>query len=930
MALDPRTGAIDAMWSFPTYDPNLLSDQRHQDATDLKTVLDADPEKPLLVRAYQDIFFPGSTFKVVTASTAVGGRHRHRQSPPTRSRPASTSTSPTGTSATSAARPAAAPCSRSCGCRATRAFAQMGGRPGARADDRRAEAYGFNAEPPVDLPAPARSNFPTDFPADQGNGPPGPGRRSARTTWRPRPLQMALVAAGVANGGSVMAPHVMDDVTDEDGEVVDTYQPDGVDAGHQPRDRRRDPREAMSGRGHARHRHGLQIPGMEVGGKTGTAQLGTDPPQSHAWIIGFAGPPGAAPDGRGGGAWSRASPARASRPAAGWPPPSPRRCMEAVLPPSGVTRTAPGVTGRARRRRPPRTTLDRRHVGPRRPTVFNGRYELHRRIARGRHGRGLPGPDQLLDRPVAVKVLFPEFATDPAFVERFRREAQAAANLNHPNIVGVFDWGEEGGTYFIVMEYVDGRSLLGDPPHRGHPAGPTAAADIGADVAAALGFAHRNGVVHRDVKPGNIMITNAGHVKVADFGIARAITATSEENLTQTGSVMGTATYFSPEQAQGHDVDPRSDIYSLGVRAVRDGPRQARRSWPTRPVAIAYKHVQEAPEPLRVQHPEMPGGYEAITMRLLAKKPDDRYRDADALRPTCAASPRARTSAPPPRRPRRRRGHRGRSRHRRGRRRRHGDRGGPPVVEHLRGVGAGGGPPAARRSRTGWFVLLIMVALALLAGLLWLFASTLGIGQSDDGVDVPDVTGQSVQAAELILIDAGFEVDKTTRQSQPRRCRTTRSSARTRPPASRPRRAASSGWWSPPVRPRPEERPSPTWGACAEAEARRRCCRTPGSSSPPPPARTRWSPRATWSPRARRPAPTSRWAPPSTWLISEGPPPTTRAPHHHPPHHLAADHPDPHHQPRRRRRPPTTSPPTTTTTTPPTTTPTTSGSTPTT
>src|SRR5438309_3985089 len=171
--------------------------------------------------------------------------------------------------------------------------------------------------------------------------------------------------------------------------------------------------------------------------------------------------------------------------------------------------------------------------------VYNGRYELRRHVARGGMAEVYLAHDRLLDRPVALKVLFPELSVDRAFVERFRREAKAAANLSHPNIVSIYDWGQGENTYFIVMEYVDGRtlsSLLQDGP-----LDPVRAADIGISVAGALDFAHRRGVIHRDVKPGNVLIDEAGQVKVADFGIARAI-GTSED-LTQTGSVMGTATY---------------------------------------------------------------------------------------------------------------------------------------------------------------------------------------------------------------------------------------------------------------------------------------------------------------------------------------------------------------------------------------------------
>src|SRR3954454_20893704 len=259
--------------------------------------------------------------------------------------------------------------------------------------------------------------------------------------------------------------------------------------------------------------------------------------------------------------------------------------------------------------------------------VYGGRYELHRRIARGGMADVFLARDSLLDRPVALKVLFPEFATDRSFVERFRREAQSAANLSHPNIVGVYDWGESGGTYFIVMEYVDGRSLAQVLRDDG-ALSPDRAADITTDIASALGFAHRNGVVHRDVKPGNVLISPSGQVKVTDFGIARAVT--TQENLTQTGTVMGTATYFSPEQARGEAVDPRSDVYSLGVvlyEMLTGKPPFAGEN----PVAVAYKHVQETPVPPRQVDPALPSSLEAVTLKALAKNPANRYASADDL-----------------------------------------------------------------------------------------------------------------------------------------------------------------------------------------------------------------------------------------------------------------------------------------------------------
>ena len=195
------------------------------------------------------------------------------------------------------------------------------------------------------------------------------------------------------------------------------------------------------------------------------------------------------------------------------------------------------------------------------PRVFANRYELGEEIGRGGMADVYLARDRLLDRQVAVKVLSPAFASDPTNFERFRREAQSAAGLNHPNIVAVYDWGEDDDAPFIVMEYVPGQTLRDLIQAYGWLS-PNEAARIAAEIADALSFAHEHGVVHRDVKPGNVLIAPQGQVKVTDFGIARAETG---DPLTKTGSVLGTATYFSPEQAQGFALDGRSDVYALGV-----------------------------------------------------------------------------------------------------------------------------------------------------------------------------------------------------------------------------------------------------------------------------------------------------------------------------------------------------------------------------
>jgi serine/threonine-protein kinase len=261
------------------------------------------------------------------------------------------------------------------------------------------------------------------------------------------------------------------------------------------------------------------------------------------------------------------------------------------------------------------------------PQVFGNRYELVREIARGGMAEVYLARDLKLNRVVAIKVLSAELSRDPTFVERFRLEAQAAANLNHPNIVAVYDWGQEQTTSFIVMEHIEGRTLR-DLIHADGTIPPAQIADIGAEIAAALSFAHQAGVVHRDVKPGNVLITPSGQVKVTDFGIARA--NGSGDGLTRTGAVMGTATYFSPEQAQGLPVDGRADVYSLGI-VLYEMATGAPPFTGDNPVTVAYQHVRE-PIPPMAARAAVPPELARIILTCLEKDPLARYQSADDLR----------------------------------------------------------------------------------------------------------------------------------------------------------------------------------------------------------------------------------------------------------------------------------------------------------
>jgi eukaryotic-like serine/threonine-protein kinase len=258
-------------------------------------------------------------------------------------------------------------------------------------------------------------------------------------------------------------------------------------------------------------------------------------------------------------------------------------------------------------------------------TLFDGRYRIQRKLGAGGMADVYLAEDQELGRRVAIKILDSRHANDDQFIERFRREAKNAAALNHPNIVSIYDRGEAENTYYIAMEYLDGRTLKELIVSRG-AAPVNVTVEYARQILSALRFAHRHGIVHRDIKPHNVLVDGEGRVKVTDFGIARAGTS----QMTEAGSIVGTAQYLSPEQARGGEVDPRSDLYSLGVvlyelltgKTPFDGET---------PVEIAMKHLSTAPKPPSKLRSDIPPELDKVVLRALAKNPDDRYQSADEM-----------------------------------------------------------------------------------------------------------------------------------------------------------------------------------------------------------------------------------------------------------------------------------------------------------
>jgi serine/threonine-protein kinase len=381
------------------------------------------------------------------------------------------------------------------------------------------------------------------------------------------------------------------------------------------------------------------------------------------------------------------------------------------------------------------------------PRLLSDRYELGETLGYGGMSEVHRGRDVRLGRDVAIKVLRADLARDPQFQHRFRREAQNAAALNHPAIVAVYDTGETPSEYgplpYIVMEFVEGRTLREIVKTEG-PMDEQRAMKVMADVCAALDFSHRNGIIHRDVKPANVMITPTGAVKVMDFGIARALS--DGQGVTQTAAVVGTAQYLSPEQARGEMVDARSDVYAAGCvlyELITGEPPFTGDS----PVAVAYQHVREDPSPPSRLNPTVSPALDAVVLKALSKNPANRYQSAAEMRSDLVRvlsgqrqlAPVVMTEA---------------------------DRdqildSGPTVI--LRPLRAD--RAARRRSGRGIGILALVVAAAVIGLVLLLFTDVFGGGPKP--VPIPNVIGQPVVQAEQTLNAAGFQTERHPVESTP-------------------------------------------------------------------------------------------------------------------------------------------------------------------
>ena len=613
VAMNIKTGAVLVLASTPTYNPNLI-DQPGGYAKVLKIRGGCGSASALLPRTTKGLYTPGSTFKMITAAAALDtGKFK----PWSRfydpgycteyGKPVSNAGNPDqgGTEVFGNVTLA-----QGFQHSINSVFCNVGKALGAKTVLDYAKRFGFYSTPPLETPADERA--PSGLYITRNGGALQPERPEHRR--RPGP---ARVRPGADAG---------DAAADGDGRRDDREQGRRAAAVRRPADRRARrldrarheveqsrPRDQAEDRRRAerddglgrpgRHRHRRADPGRARRRKDRNG--GDRDPQRLHGVVRLLRPrrqPALRRRGR-----SREAAERLRRGRFG-----PDRQGSAAEPPSWLSIPLPFTD--------PVASLD-----PLIGSFFDGRYKIVRKLGAGGMANVYLAEDQELGRRVAIKILNDRHANDDQFVERFRREAKNAAALSHPNIVSIYDRGEAEGTYYIAMEYLDGRSLKELIVTRG-PAPVPVAVEYARQILSALRFAHRHGIVHRDIKPHNVLVDGEGRVKVTDFGIARA----GASQMTEVGSIVGTAQYLSPEQARGTNVDQRSDLYSLGVVLYELLTGSAPFGGDT-PVEIAMKHLSQVPEPPSAKRPNLPHDLDLLVMRALAKDPDERYQSAEEM-----------------------------------------------------------------------------------------------------------------------------------------------------------------------------------------------------------------------------------------------------------------------------------------------------------
>ena len=589
VAIEPKTGRILAMASTPSYDPNELASHDTGSVSKAYTELVTNPSNPMLNRAISELYPPGSTFKTVVAAAALdSGKYQLDTQIPAG---ASYTLPGTQTQLTNAEEPGNGTDGKislkdAMAWSSNTAFAQLGVALGDESVSNMAKKFGFDKPIVIDgtdsngLPMQAvASRFPTNV-GDDRLALASIGQGDTVET----PLQNAMIAAAIANDGKVMKPTLVDRVRFSDLSVMPDTKPQVMDTAFSA-DTANKLTEAMEAVVTDANPN-LEIPGVKVAAKTGTAQIGANNSSIDGWVMGFA------------------------------PADDPKIAVAVVVHNVDLYGSFAAATD-----------YDRDYEGGA-PTMrliegqlIHCRYRLDSRLAQGGMGEVWKGYDIQLGRPVAIKALRKDTTNQESKLRRLRAEARNSANLAHPNIAALFEYYEHDGIGFLIMEYVPSKSLADLYHELDGPMDPIRLLPILIQTARGLFVAHSHGVIHRDVKPANIMVSDNGEVKITDFGVSYS---TNQEQITQDGMVVGTAQYISPEQAQGQQATPQSDIYSLGVVAY-EGLCGHRPFTGATPVDIAAAHVNNPVPPLPNT---VDFQLSQFVMSMLAKDPADRPQDA--------------------------------------------------------------------------------------------------------------------------------------------------------------------------------------------------------------------------------------------------------------------------------------------------------------